>query len=233
MAVQSWLESVEQELVRSKVSVAYRERLLGELRDHVEDVYCEERNRAMSAEAVQDGMLEARLGKPAEVASAAKKVGTKSYFARRHPLVTYLLIPIPALVLLWITYTATLAGIFSLFDQYKSAEWAVSAASLLTHGIAYVPAILLTLLFAWLAIRSNTKIAWWLSSSAIVAFVSGLMMVNLRFPTTPGTGSLNVGLGFPPPFAHWPQMAIPLAITIAFVCYYVRKRRSRPDTPAA
>jgi len=205
MAVQSWLESVEQELVRSKVSVAYRERLLGELRDHVEDVYCEERNRAMSAEAVQDGMLEARLGKPAEVASAAKKVGTKSYFARRHPLVTYLLIPIPALVLLWITYTATLAGIFSLFDQYKSADVGNSA----------------------------IKLGRFLPPSAIVAFVSGLMMVNLRFPTTPGTGSLNVGLGFPPPFAHWPQMAIPLAITIAFVCYYVRKRRSRPDTPAA
>ncbi len=233
MAVQNWLEAVEQELVRNEVSVAYRERLLGELRDHVEDIYCEERNHAMSAQAVQDGMLESRLGNPAEVAAAAKKVGTKSYFARRHPLVTYVLIPVPALILLWVAYTAALAGIFSMFEQYKSAEWAVSTASLLTHGLAYIPAILLTLLIAWVAIRSNTKIAWWLSGAAIVAFVSGLMMVNLQIPTTPGTGSLNVGLGFPPPLAHWPQMAIPLAITIAFAWYYVRKRRSESDTHAA
>ena len=226
MAVRKWLDLLEQELVSADVSGAYRSRLLEEYRDHVEDIYCEERNHAMSAEAFQGQLLQKRLGHPKDVAKAVDASGVRPRFARRHPLVTYLLFPIPTLFLLWIAYFASLAGIFQMFEGYRSVGWAVSIAVLLAEGLAYIPAILLTVLIAWVATRSDTRVSWWLASSALVALISGMLAVHIQVPTTPGTGSLNVGLAIPPSLASWPQMAIPLAITMAFVGYGLWRRRS-------
>jgi hypothetical protein len=56
------------------------------------------------------------------------------------------------------------------------------------------------------------------------------MMVSLSIPTTPGTGRLEVGLGFPPSLSHWPQFLIPLALTATFVVYAHRKGNRQPFT---
>ena len=50
------------------------------------------------------------------------------------------------------------------------------------------------------------------------------MLVSLRMPTTPGTGQLQIGLGFPPALAHWPQFLIPLALTAICVAWQTSKR---------
>ena len=52
------------------------------------------------------------------------------------------------------------------------------------------------------------------------------MAVTLTMPTTPGTGRLSIGLGFPPQLAHWPQAIIPLVLT-GLVMAYDAWRRSR------
>jgi hypothetical protein len=179
----------------------------------------------MSAEALNENVLETRLGDPQEVAAAVEEQAPRALFARRHPVIIYLLLPIPLLVALWVAYTLALAGILSGFQSYKDTVWAVNTAGILIHGIAYVPTVILTLLLAWLAIRSRTQIVWWLAGAALVAIVSGMLMVTFRVPTTPGTGLLQIGLGFPPALARWPQIAIPLAITLAFLAHAVFTRR--------
>ena len=142
----------------------------------------------MSAEAVKSDYLETRLGQPQELATAAAEA-TRAKFALRHPIVTFLLLPVPVLLLLWVAYTMGLAGILSLFQSYKDASWATTAAGILIHGLAYVPAIVLTMIIAWVAHRSRARLAWWLTASTLVAFVSGLLMVTFRMPTAPGTGN--------------------------------------------
>jgi hypothetical protein len=230
MATPSWLDDVQRELMERRVCAAYRERLLEELRDHIDDLCCEERNHAMSAETWDRGTLTARLGHPREIAAAADRHESHALFARRHPIITYLLTPIPVLIVLWIAYVAGLAGILSGFESYKDTAWAVQLAGILIHGVAYVPAVALTLVIAWVAIRSRTKVAWWLTAAGLVAIVSGMMMVSLSIPTTPGTGRLEVGLGFPPSLSHWPQFLIPLALTAIFVVYAHRKGNRQPLT---
>ncbi len=228
-----WLEGVASRLRSSGTPVAYQQRLLDELRDHVEDLHCEERNHAMSAEAVGKSLLNERLGTPEDIAASAKVNAGRARFACRHPVVTYLLAPIPALLLLWTAYALGLAGILQLFQSYKNTDWAVNLAGILIHGLAYIPAIFLTLLIAWVAVRSQTRVAWWLVASTMIASVSGLMMVSYRMPTLPGTGTLNVGVGFPPDLARWPQFLVPLGAAVALVCYSVFKQRSDPFPAAA
>ncbi len=231
MGTPNWLDQVERQLMKASVSVAYRTRLLDELRDHIEDLCCEERNHAMSAEAMNSDYLEKRLGKPLEVATAAANA-TRAQFALRHPIVTFLLLPVPLLLLLWVAYTMGLAGILSLFRSYQDANWAEPAASILIYSLAYVPAIVLTLIIAWVAHRSRARLTWWLTASALVAFVSGLLMVTFNMPTTPGTGKLTVGLGFPPDLSRWPQIIVPLAVAMAIALHVSFKQRADKVTAA-
>ena len=177
----------------------------------------------MSAETWETTTLAAPLGQPQSSAAAAGQERTRVRFARRHPVITYLVTPIPLLLLLWIAYGAGLAGVLSGFESYRNTGWAVRLAGILIHGIAYVPAVVLTLAIAWVAIRSRTKLAWWVIAAVLVAVVSGMLMVSLNMPTTPGSGRLQVGLGFPPALSHWPQMLVPLALTAIFMAYALSK----------
>ncbi len=180
----------------------------------------------MSAEAWDTVSSPIRLGLPHDSEVAADLEGGRGRFARRHPAITYLLIPIPLLLLLWVVYGAGLVGILSGFASYKETRWAVQLAAVLIHGIAYVPPVVLTLMIARVAIRSGTRFVWWIAAAVLVAVVSGMLMVSLNMPTTPGSGRLQVGLGFPPALSHWPQMLVPLALTALLIASRVRRRNS-------
>jgi hypothetical protein len=202
-----------------------------ELRDHIDDLCCEERNLAMSTESLDLSRLSARLGHPQEVARAAGKEAAKRPFSQRHPAVTYLLLPIPLLLLLWIGYGLALVGLLSGFETYRSEQWALRLASLLIHGIAYLPPAALTLWIAWIAVRHQTRKSWWGLAAVLVALVSATLAVGLTLPTTPGTGQLSLGCGFPPPLGHWPQAGVPLVLTGIVMAFDVlRRNRSQSLT---
>ena len=178
----------------------------------------------MSIEAVEQGPLESQPGMFEEIVATTSSHAAPFPFARRHPLVTFLLLPVPALLVSWTCYTLALIGILRLFNDYRSVDWAVTAAGVLIHGLAYVPALALILLIVWLAIRSRTRLVWWVVASALVAFLSSLMIIDFRMPTTPGTGALQVGFGFPPKLDCWPQFAVPLLAAFLLGAYFLRKR---------
>ena len=110
----------------------------------------------MSVEAVEKEALKSRLGTPKEIATAAVQA-SRARFARRHPILIYLLLPIPSLLLLWIAYTLGLAGILQVFKQYQDTQWAPTAVGILIHSLAYVPAVALTLAIAWIAWQPDSR----------------------------------------------------------------------------
>lgn len=221
----NWLDEVARQLRSTGTSCGYQQRLLEELRDHLHEMHFEEGSHLMSADTFDQQPLEARLGSPSEIATAAETHAGRGRFARRHPVVTFLVLPLPVLLLLWVAYTIGLAGILQLVQDYQHAGWAVTLAGALIHGVAYVPAVALVLCLSWLASRSRARIAWMAAAAVLVAFVSSLMIVSFRMPTAPGTGLLQVGLGFPPHLAQWPQFAVPLAVAIASMLGVARRRR--------
>jgi hypothetical protein len=231
MATSEWLDAFQTELAKQPVSALQRARLVRELRDHIDDLCCEERTLAMSTESLDLSRLSARLGHPQEVARAVGKEAAKRPFSQRHPAVTFLLLPIPMLLLLWIGYGLALVGLVSGFESYRSEQWAQQVASVLVHGIAYFPPAALTLWIGWIAVRNQTRKTWWILAAALVALVSATLAVGLTMPTTPGTGQLSLGCGFPPPLAHWPQACIPLALT-GIVMIIDGMRRGRAQTLA-
>jgi hypothetical protein len=184
----------------------------------------------MSTEALHDQSLHARLGTADDIVQSAKANLPTGAFARRHPIVTYLVAPLPLLIVLWIAYLAALIGMVSLFKPTVYEPWHARVAGVLISGLAYVPTLLVVLVITWIAIRSQSKVRWWLAGALPVAFLSALLVVSFRMPTAPGTGNLNVGLVLPPSIAQFPQFIVPMLIATAFMVYY-HVRRSATMTP--
>src|SRR6185436_5764159 len=96
-------DELRSELRRQKLPRAYIARLLAELDDHYEDLL-EERSTSMGAarklQVPQYGQddLQQRLGQPAQLALfAAEQYHARSFWGR-HPIVTFLLAPMPLFV---------------------------------------------------------------------------------------------------------------------------------------
>src|SRR5215813_8916406 len=95
-------DELRSELERQKLPRAYIERLLSELDDHFEDLL-EERSTSMGAarklqtkQSTQDD-LQQRLGEPAQLALFAGERYHGRSFWGRHPVVTFLIGPLPLL----------------------------------------------------------------------------------------------------------------------------------------
>ncbi len=92
------------ELEQRGLPPAYIERLLGELDDHYNDLL-EERSSSMGAARKLDfeaDDLQERLGEPTQLAIfAAEQYRARSFWGR-HPIVTFVLGPLPLLLISWI-----------------------------------------------------------------------------------------------------------------------------------
>jgi len=185
----------------------------------------------MSTELMRSDSIEARLGSPSQIASAARQVASSLAFSKRHPLVTFVVLPIPMLAVLWVGYAAAIVGILSLFKPDAASPWAGSVVGVLVHGLAYVPAVALTLALGWIAARRHCRISWWLGSVALIAAVAGLLSVAFHMPTTPGTGQFAVGLGIPPALANWPQIMAPIFVA-AMITLYMRASQRQQQLDA-
>ncbi len=224
MAECRWLHEVQTALASSQVTDAYRRRLVEELSDHLEDVL-EERNFVMSTEALQDQALYDRLGTADEIVRSAKVNLPESAFARRHPYVTYLVAPVPVLIVSWIAYLAALIGIVNLIKPAAIEPWHGRVAGIVISGMAYIPTLVVVLAITWIAARSHSKLRWWLAGALPVALLSALLIVGFQMPTAPGTGKLSVGFGMPPGLGQLPQFLIPMIAATACMLFVQLRRR--------
>jgi hypothetical protein len=104
----------------------------------------------------------------------------------------------------------------------------------LARGVGYVPAAAAAFLLCWLARRAGCDRRWSFAGCALVAVVAGLLLVVVRAPVAPGTGSLMIGFGWggDHKFNVW-QALVPLAICLFFTSRTLLPRRGPHDRPAS
>ncbi|MFO0843887.1 MAG: hypothetical protein U0797_16070 [Gemmataceae bacterium] len=197
MACRAWLERVAQELARRGVPAGRRSRLLGELRDHLEDL---KEGGLTMAELV----LEAALGRPEVVAAGAAEQYRRAGWVRRHPVVVFGLAPLPAAVAGLALYLLLAVGVAwvggKVFGEPSGETRAVLGRLLAAYAftVGLVPFALCALLFGRLATRHGVG-RWWLALAVVqVALIAWAVISTVSLSDVPGKSSFMLGLRFPP-----------------------------------
>ena len=237
-------EALRSELRRRGLPRAYIERLVAELDDHFNDLL-EERSTSMGAarklhidhQDLEQQDLQQRLGEPAQLAIfAAEQYHARSFWGR-HPLVTYLLGPLPLLVACFFAYGLA----------FWAATWVISAVGTYVLGwteatfanpadLIWLQAVLLALLCwyatvfppltaAWLLCRTCRRNAlawrWPVIGCTLLAIVCGMFQTSYNIATEPNKGQFMLGLDIATSSA-WllrflPKFAIALAIGLLLI----------------
>ncbi|WP_010588428.1 hypothetical protein [Schlesneria paludicola] len=93
MANQEWRDRLHEELNKRKLPPSYSARLIEEFTDHLTDL----QEVSPNMEAVKSA--EAKLGTPESLAAAAEREYLKRTFSGRHPILTFLFLPIPVVAI--------------------------------------------------------------------------------------------------------------------------------------
>lgn len=217
MVQPSWLDYVREECVRRRLPPSYVERLLTELSDHLADF---QENR-MSKDAHDLHRLERHLGAPHVVADSAAREYRRARFSGRHPVLTFVVLPL--LVAPLLTATAAfalliLANVLGLAGeearQRTSGDWEQKTMSLISQAVVLLPVVMTAIGCCWLAARSAVSWKWIAAACLLVALLGGTAMVNLALPGNGHQGSLTFGLGLSahPSLGQLLQFALPLTI---------------------
>jgi hypothetical protein len=209
------LDALRAELEQRGLPPAYIERLLGELDDHFTDLL-EERSSSMGAARKLDfeaNDLQDRLGEPTQLAIfAAEQYRARSFWGR-HPVVTFVLGPLPLLVMCWI---ATMLGItwigtglayvcehwFGLSDanwEPKDHLWAQAIVMVAISWFAIVfPPLSVAGLLCRIARRNGVNWRWPIVACTLLAIVAGFLSVSYRLALARDEGQFMVGFSFSP-----------------------------------
>jgi hypothetical protein len=213
-----WLSRLRSELERKKLPSDYVARLVAELSDHLVD-FLEDR---MSTDAKDLHGVFQRLGEPGRIAARAAQEYRRARFSRRHPVVTFVVLPILALPLLWIGCVLLMLAFVKLLgletgkvDTASAVwQWADACAPYVVLGMLLVPIALAAVFFSRLAIAAGVNWKWTLAACALVAVLGGMAMTKFVLPTEHTRGELQVGLalGPHPSASQMLQFLLPLAI---------------------
>lgn len=231
------LDTVRTTLIRRGLPADYVRRVVGELEDHQLDIAGE---TAVTDEATTTGSD--RLGDFDQLAVALAERYHARTFAGRHPIVTFLIAPIPAVLLAW---AAMLLGIFGVVQLYEIwfelsgktitdlSSTVVGMALVMYVAEIVVPPAVIALFFSWLAYRGGKGMICSCAATLLVAFAALCFNSGLAFPVTPGTGTFFVGFGFSPGIFFGPQllqMLVPILAVMLLVLPWERKRRTLSAT---
>jgi hypothetical protein len=199
------------ELEQRGLPPAYIERLLGELDDHFTDLL-EERSSSMGAarklEFEADDLQE-RLGEPTQLAIfAAEQYRARSFWGR-HPVVTFVLGPLPLLLISWIIIGCavvwTAEGITYIGEHWFGIEqdkivyadhlWQQAGVmSFCIWIIVALPPILVVAVMCRTARKNAVKWRWPIVACTLISFVVGFLAVSYRLALQPHEGSITLGV---------------------------------------
>jgi hypothetical protein len=215
------LDGLRDRLRRRGLPAEYVRRLIREWEDHLEDLLME-KEEAMSKEALRE-----RIGTTEELAEAAVSEYRKRTVFGRHPVLTFVVGPVPLMVLGWASF---LLGAFALFKGLHLvlgssfdvagkpvSQWPplmVWLAGALHGAGRFVPPAVAALVFWRLASRGGLSWRWPLAACAIVALLAGMYTSQMDLPVQAGQGRLMIGLGLAwvPSARQLAQLAVPAAI---------------------
>jgi len=219
MVNQSWLDAVEKELVHRSLPPSRIRRMVEELRDHLLDLEADPQAGQAADVATQ------RLGSPVELAEAAWENHVACSYVGRHPVVGFVLLPIPLTLLGWFLAVVAVILLFHLGGclpweamhlQGKSIQkWPTALfylATILDFSVRVLPPIAAAILCCSWARKAARGWMWSLAACLLIAAVAGLLHSTLRFPVEPGTGRWGLGFGFPGGKEQLLQLFIPVAV---------------------
>jgi hypothetical protein len=214
-------EALRKELRRQGLPARCVTRLVAELADHLDELYVNSKE-AKEMSTVEE--LENRLGEPEVLAQMAVAEHWQSYFVGRHPLWCCVVAPIPLTIICWAICLLSAVGLADVLplalgerfqlDGRSVSDWPpliVTIAICFPYFMRFVPPILATLFVSWQIRRAGLSLRWSLISWFLIAAVAGGMVIQMHLPQTPGTGTLELGLGIPFGVRAIIQAAVPLA----------------------
>jgi hypothetical protein len=174
----SWLDELRDQLKREELPPPYVERLWRELIDHLHDIH--EEKQGMDAETVHSPNV--RMGEPSDLARFIGSEFRKQSFSQKHPIVTFVLMPVLLLLGIWAGLQAglllvdyVLAGLLG-----EPVEWVAVGLSmterLIIYGEIWIPVALTTVIFCRAARRRRVSWRWPLLTAATLAVFPGMTM---------------------------------------------------------
>jgi glucan phosphoethanolaminetransferase (alkaline phosphatase superfamily) len=183
----AWLDEVRDELARQRLPQRYMQRYLEELADHLDDAAAAGQAPAAAAHA---------LGRPQDLAHAARQVHCEA-FAARHPWLVFVILPLPlalvslvaGLLLVLLGY-GCLASMLGLDETWRAlgtttATPPFAAAYFLTTltMIGFVPPMLLAWWWCRVAWTIGCRSVWPMCSCLLLALLAG--SYQFSFPEAP------------------------------------------------
>jgi hypothetical protein len=238
MDARRWLDELDRQLLRQALPRAYRRRLAAELAEHFYDALSdssaganplEQGDHGMEAERIQ--AVCGQLGDPRALAAGAAVEYRRRTFSGRHPILMFLVAPLPLALLAWAAVIAGGAGIFAWLGP-KSGEapgaWQFGMPVVLVFW-AIVPPALVALLVCWMSATSGRSWRWVIASLGLLALATAAFHSDLRWPTQPGNGQLMVGFGLNshPSAEQCLRFAFPLLVAGWALLYFSRRENER------
>lgn len=165
--------------------------------------------------------LTTRLGQPEELAAAAVHYRARGFLAR-HPVLTFIVAPIPVALAATFCSVLALVGILLLTGSEDASGGvagesitpaAAGALAMASWALRYLPFLLCVVFFCRVAQRTGHTWRWPLAATGLVAVLAAIFAVTLVLPTGgPGTGSLTVGFSLPPAAGQWLQALTTIAV---------------------
>lgn len=228
-------EQFEAELRRQRLPRTYIERLLAEWDDHLADLQ-DERNTDMAG-TPDIVKLEERLGNPAQLAALAAKQYHHRSFLGRHPILTFLVLPLPLVFIgiLTVVLATFLFGYALSFFVPDSVMYDHPFAEYLTGAVFFwflivLPPLGASLFLCRVARRNAIGWRWTAVACAVIAFYCSELFVTWNISSTEQAqqhARMAVGIMFLPPFtgASWgcfllhflPQFLLAMAVGLLLI----------------
>jgi len=213
MVDKNWHNQLQRELARQRLPRRYTERLMDELLDHA--LCLKEETDGMDTTNTTKKTAETateRVGKPEDLAATAGEEYRRRSWLGRHPKITFLIAPLPLLVLSWMLCLLVFVGTAELVEELSEGpqgitKSTVSAMTLLLMETAFyvwaaAPFVLTACLLCWTALRTARGPKWILAAGLIITLVAAMYQLEMVLPTQPGSGKLSADMGFPPWLAN-------------------------------
>lgn len=212
------LDLLRTNLVQRGLPPRYVRRVVEELDDHQQDLADAQPNRAPN------------LGDLTDLADRIVAEFRASRFAGRHPVLTFVITPVPLVIVTWMVAFLTLALLSSPLEEAADATGRNIGAYFIYLGLRFVPFAATALFLCRWAYRSGRG-GWSLVACVLVALLAGSFVAVLKFPDGAEEGGIMFGTLFLTPRItsylgrQLAQMAVPVAIWGWFAVRFERRRR--------